>query len=77
MECIERLGDEDLLRVAFVLDDKDRLGALLELVGTERACALFAHAAALGLPEQAEDLLAHLDAPRREEIRLAIAAAAV
>ncbi len=76
VDCIARLGDEDLLRVAFVLEDKDRIGALLELVGTERAVGLFAQAAALGVPEQAEDLLAHLDAPRRGEIRLAIAAMA-
>ena len=71
LDCIARLGDEDLLRVAFVLEDEDRLGALLELVGSERAAALFAHAAAFGPPGQAEDLLAHLAAggPRADPAR--------
>jgi hypothetical protein len=34
--CIAELSDEDLLRIAFVLEGKERLGDVYEVVGLER-----------------------------------------
>lgn len=64
-ECIARLEDDDLVRVAVVLDSGDHLGTLVELVGEQRATRLAARAEALGLAEEAAQLLARVDAAAR------------
>jgi Mg/Co/Ni transporter MgtE len=68
-DCIEELTDEDLLRIAFVLDDKSQLKQLVEVVGRERMQRMLADAPSLGLSEEAEDLCAHLTAAQRKQLR--------
>jgi Mg/Co/Ni transporter MgtE len=67
--CVEELTDEDMLRVAFVLDDKQRLGEVVELIGQERTQRMLDGAGASGLGEQALDLADHL--PRKRARRRA------
>lgn len=66
--CIEELTDEDLLRVGFVLDGKERLGEIFELVGLERTQRMLDGAESMGLGEEALDLLDHLDARQRKQL---------
>lgn len=68
MECVTRLQDDDLLRVAVVLDEWDHLDTVVELVGEERTTRLVARADTLGLSEEAAELLTRLDAPQRTRI---------
>jgi hypothetical protein len=58
--CTAALGDEDLLRVAFVMEDQERLAAVFQMVGAERTTRIFAAARASGLLEEAEHVAAHL-----------------
>jgi hypothetical protein len=67
--CIEELTDEDLLRVVFVLEGKDRLDGVFELVGLERTRRMLDGAESMGLGEEAVDLLGHLNARQRKELR--------
>jgi hypothetical protein len=67
--CIEELTDEDLLRVGFVLEGKERLGEVFELVGLERTQRMLDGAGSMGLGEEALDLLDHLDARQRKQLR--------
>jgi hypothetical protein len=67
--CIEELTDEDLLRVAFVLEDKERLDELVEWVGLERTQRMLDNAQALGLEDEAHDLFDHLGARQRKKLR--------
>ncbi len=60
VECIARLQDADLVRVAAVLDGGAQLDVLLGLVGEERAERLVECAEALGLGEEAAQLLARV-----------------
>ena len=58
MRCIEALGDEDLLRVVFVMEGEERLPLVFEMIGaggTERMLA--AGRGANGLLEEAEHVL--------------------
>jgi hypothetical protein len=67
--CIEELTDEDLLRIAFVLEGKERLDEVFELVGLERTQRLLDGAESMGLGEEALDLRDHLNARQRKQLR--------
>jgi hypothetical protein len=60
--CVEALGNEDLLRVAFVMEGDERLAAVLETIGAERTERMLAEAHVSGLDEEAEHLRGRLDA---------------
>lgn len=60
--CIETLSDEDLLRVAFVMEGEERLASVFEMVGAERAERMLAAAQVNGLLEEAEHVLGRLQA---------------
>jgi hypothetical protein len=72
--ALEVLGDQDLLRAAFVMDAKHRLPELAELLGSERLIGLIDVAEAAGLEDEATDLLAHLDEAHQAELLAEIAA---
>jgi hypothetical protein len=67
--CIEELTDEDLLRVAFVLEDKERLEEVFELVGLERTQRMLDGAESMGLGDEALDLFDHLNTRQRKRLR--------
>lgn len=56
--------DVTLLRTAFVLEERDRLDALADMVGEERIAGLTEVAERDGLWAEAIDLLTHLDSER-------------
>ncbi len=60
--CIEALGDEDLLRVAFVMEGEERFVSIFEMVGAERVERILAAAQANGLLEEAEQVVGRLRA---------------
>ena len=60
--CVEALGNEDLLRVAFVMEGDERLPAVFEMIGAERTERMLEQAHADGLVEEAEHVLGRLDA---------------
>jgi len=66
--ALERLSDEDVLRTAFVLEDKDGLDDLAELLGEERLQALVDTARRDDLEEEGQELLAHLSDERQAAI---------
>ena len=66
------LSDEDLLRTAFVAENKERLPELAELLGRERLLGLIDVAEQAGLEDESTDLLGRLDEPRRTELLEAI-----
>ena len=47
--CVQALGDEDLLRVVFVMEGDERLTSVFEMVGAERAKRMLAAAQTSGL----------------------------
>lgn len=61
------LDDATLLRTAFVLEERDRLDALAELVGQDRIAGLLEVAEEEGLWAEALDLLMRLDPDRVAE----------
>jgi hypothetical protein len=61
---IGEIDDATLLRTAFVLEERDRLDALAELVGEDRIAALAETAEREGLWPEAIDLLMNLDRER-------------
>jgi hypothetical protein len=67
--CLEILDGADIVRIAFVLEGKDRVPRIVELLGDARIDRLAAEAAAAGLDDEIADLLAHL--PPRLRRRLA------
>ena len=67
--CAEALVDEDVLRVMFVMEGDERLPAVLEMLGTERAARMLATADRSGLVEEAEHVLGRLDGPQRRRLR--------
>lgn len=71
--CVEELTDEDLLRVAFVLEGKERLDGVFELVGLKRTQRILDSAESMGLAGEALDLLDHLSARQRKRLRRRIA----
>jgi hypothetical protein len=60
--CIEALCDEDLLRVAFVLEGEERLTSVFEMIGAERTERMLAAAHVNGLLEEAEHVAGRLPA---------------
>ncbi len=67
--CLERLGDEDLLQISYVLEGKERLPAIFELLGVERARRVFELAGEQGLEEEALEVIGHLDAKQRRLLK--------
>jgi hypothetical protein len=67
--CIKELTDEDMLRVAFVLEGKERLDHVFELVGLERTQRMLDGAESIGLGEEALDLRDHLAARQHKQPR--------
>lgn len=70
---LDVLDDVGLLRTAFVLDDKERAGNVVELLPAKRYTSLLRRADEQELWAQALDLVTHLDEPLRA--RFAAAAA--
>jgi hypothetical protein len=62
------LSDRDVLQVAFVMEQKDRLEELADLLGPQRLRSLIDTAGREGLEVQGRDLLDHVSAERRHEI---------
>ena len=58
--CVEALGDEDLLRVAFVMEGEERLTSVVEMIGAERTERMLAAAHVNGLLEEAEHVAGRL-----------------
>lgn len=67
--CIEELTDEDMLRIVFVLEGKQRLDHVLELVGLERTQRMLDGAESIGLSEEALDLRDHLASRQHKQPR--------
>lgn len=65
--AVTEIDDATLLRTAFVLEERDRLDALAELVGEERIAGMTEVAERDGLWPEAIDLLINLDAERVAE----------
>ena len=61
------IDDATLLRTAFVLEDRDRIDALADLVGEDRIAGLIEVAEKEGLWAEALDLLINLDSERAAE----------
>jgi hypothetical protein len=64
--CVEALADEDLVRVAFVMEGEERLRAIFEMIGAERTARMLAAARASGLVEEADHLARRLHATRAQ-----------
>jgi hypothetical protein len=64
---IATLDDATLVRTAFVLEERERLDALADLVGEDRIAGLAEVAERDGLWPEALDLLTHLDRDRVAE----------
>jgi hypothetical protein len=60
--CIGALHDEDLLRIAFVMEGQERLGSILEILGPERTERMLAAARTNGLAEEAAHVAGRLSA---------------
>ncbi len=60
--CVETLGDEDLLRVAFVIEGDEHLASVFEMIGAERTDRIIAGASARGLSQEAEHVAGRLAA---------------
>ena len=67
--CIAALTDGDVLRVTFVLEGKERVAEIVDLIGPQRTRSMLEAAEELGLAEEALDLLDHLDSRRRSQLR--------
>jgi hypothetical protein len=66
--CLERLSDEDLLRVAFVLEGDKAHERTFELLGAARMREVLGGAKAAGLSEEAAYLRDHLSAAQRKQL---------
>ncbi len=66
--ALDLIDDPGLLRIAFVLEHKDRLDGLLELVGAARLERLSEAAVDPDLWPEVLDLLTHVDAGHRREL---------
>jgi hypothetical protein len=66
--CVRKLTDEDLLRIAFVLEGMERLDAMFELVGIERTRSMLDGAEGMGLGEEARYLVENLSARHRKQL---------
>ena len=63
--CVEALSDDDLLRVAFVMEGQERLPSVFEMIGAERTERMLAAAPRSGLAEEAKHVAGRLDSLRR------------
>lgn len=52
--CVEALSDEDLMRVAYVMEGEERLPWIFEMIGAARAKRMLVAARASGLAEEAK-----------------------
>jgi hypothetical protein len=68
LACVEQLADEDLLRIAFVLEGKERIDRLVACLRDGRAARLPACARRSGLADELADLLAHLGPEQRARV---------
>jgi hypothetical protein len=66
--ALEVLDDAELLRAAYLMEDKQRLPELAELLGHDRLIGMIDVAQRAGLEYEAVDLLSHLDDTQRSEI---------
>ncbi len=66
--ALAAMDDPTVLRVAFVLEDKDRLQRLMDLLPVARLPDLIEAAAQEGLWLEALDVLGHLSSARRSEL---------
>jgi hypothetical protein len=66
--CLERLSDEDLLRVAFVLEGNKAHERIFTLLGVARMRELLQGAKATGLSEEAAYLREQLSAAQRKQL---------
>ena len=69
---LDELDDEMLLRAAFVMDEKQRLPELAEMLGHDRLIGMIDVAERAGLETEATDLIAHLNPDQRSELLAAI-----
>ena len=67
--AVQVFDGEQLLRIGFVLDDKDRLDDVSQLVTDVQIDAMLAAASKHGLWTELDDLLAHLTADRAGRMR--------
>jgi hypothetical protein len=67
--CARELSDGQLLRVTFVLEDKQQMSEIVELIGRRRVRRMLRDATGLGLGEEARELLDHLDVRQRRLLR--------
>jgi hypothetical protein len=65
--CVEALSDEDLLKVAFVMEGEERLTSVFEMVGATRTKRILAVAHTNGLDEEAKHVTALLKSLRRSQ----------
>lgn len=66
--CTEQLDDDDLLRVAFVAEGKERIDRFVAVLRDGRAARLPAAARRCGLEDELADLLAHLGPEQRARV---------
>lgn len=66
--AVSVLSDEELLRTAFVMEDKERLPELAQMFGRDRTIGMIDVAEQAGLEYEAVDLLSHLDESQRDEV---------
>jgi hypothetical protein len=65
--CIGELTDEDMLRIAFVLEGKERLDHVFELVGLKRTQRMLDGADSIRLGDEALDLRDHLNVRQHKQ----------
>jgi hypothetical protein len=68
-EAIERLSDEDLLQVAFVLEGERAHERMFDLAGVERMRPMLGGAKGAGLEEEAAHLRDNLSAAQRKKLQ--------
>jgi hypothetical protein len=66
--CIDEFDGERLLRVGYVLDGKDRLDEIAEMISDAQVDDVFAAAARLELWTELDDLVTHLRPERRSRM---------
>lgn len=66
--AMSRIEDTALLRIAFTMEGKERLGHMLSLLGDDRLTGVLVAADRAGLWPEALDLLDHLDARRKAQV---------
>lgn len=75
--AVDRLDDEALLQIAFVIEDKDRLDHVVSMLAHERLTGIVRAAAEAGLWPEALDFLSHLGPEQFDRIVAAAPAAGI